>query len=161
MAHSIGLGMIGMNELSDRILEGILRNNVVAAKHIYIAEKDEIRRAHYQGLGVNCMPDVSASMLRSEIMIVSGEKQEFSTLLSSICGTTRGRVLVSTIPGRSCQYIQDRVAKATHVVCIESEDRENGTHVSHLTYSSRFPNHMKSAIEDIFRSIGEIEVVQS
>lgn len=161
MAHSIGLGMIGMNELSDRLLVGIVRNNIVDVQHIYIAEKNETRRAQYQKLGISCMPDVSASMLRSEIMIVSGEKQEFSTLLSSICGTTRGRVLVSTIPGRSCEYIQDRVAKATHVVCVESEDREDGTHVSHLTYSKRFPNHMKSAIEDIFRSIGEIETVQS
>ncbi len=161
MPHSIGLGMIGMNELSDRILEGILKNNVVSAKHIYIAEKDELRREHYQGLGVNCIPDVSASMLRSEIMIMSGAKQEFSTLLSSICGTTRGRVLVSTIPGRSIEYIQDRVAKATHVACVESRDLEDGTHVSHVIYSARFPNHMKSAVEDIFRSIGEVETTQS
>lgn len=160
MPHSIGLGMIGMNELSDRLLEGILRDNVVAAKHIYIAEKDELRRVHYQGLGVNCMPDMSTSMLRSEIIIVSGDKQEFSTLLSSICGTTRGRVLVSTIPGRSCEYIQDRVAKATHVVCVK-EREDTGTYVNQLTYSKRFPNHMKSAIEDIFRSIGEIETIQS
>ncbi len=160
MAHSIGLGMIGMNELADRILNGVLDNNVVAASHIHIAEKNELRREHYKGKGLDCMPDVSASMLRSEIMIVSGEKQEFSTLLSSICGTTRGKVLVSTIPNRNVDYILDRVAKATHVVCVASEDREDGTHFSHLTYSKRFPNHMKSAVEDIFRSIGEIETEQ-
>lgn len=160
MPHSIGLGMIGKTKLSDRLLEGILRNNIVSGKNIHIAEKDAKLRDYYLGLGVDCTPDVSASMLRSEIMILSGEKQEFSTLLSSVCGTTRGRVLVSTIPGRSCEYIQDRVAKATHVVCVESEDTEDGRHISHLTYSHRFPNHMKSAVEDIFRSIGEIETEQ-
>ncbi len=160
MPHSIGLGMIGMNELSERILDGILKNNVVIPKNIHIAEKDAVRREHYLSLGIDCAPDVSASMLRSEIMIVSSARQEFSTLLSSICGTTRGRVLVSTIPGRTCEYIQDRVAKATNVVCVESEDREDGTHVSCLTYSKRFPNHMKSAVEDIFRSIGDIETIQ-
>lgn len=160
MPHSIGLGFIGTNEIADRILDGILRNNVVSANHIHIAEQDPLRRERYLGLGIDCIPDGSASMLRSEIMIMSGEKQELSTLLSSICGTTRGRVLVSTIPGRSCEYIQDRVAKATHVVVVEGEDREDGVHVSRLTYSVRFPNYMKSAVEDIFRSIGEIESVQ-
>lgn len=160
MPHSIGMGMIGTNKLADRILDGVLKKNVVPAKSIHIAEKDERRRAHYLGLGIDCMPDVSASMLRSEIMMLFGEKQEFSTLLSSICGTTRGRVLVSTIPGRDCAYIQDRVAKATNVVTVESEDREDGVHVSRLTYSTRFPNHMKSAVEDIFRAIGEVETVQ-
>lgn len=160
MPHSIGLGMIGRSELSDRLLDGILRNNIVSAKNIHIAEKDAIQREHYLGLGVDCTPDVSASMLRSEIMILSGEKQEFSTLLSSVCGTTRGRVLVSTIPGRSIEYVQDRVAKATHVVTVEQKQREDGTEVFHLTYSHRFPNHMKSAVEDSFRSIGEIETEQ-
>ena len=160
MPHSIGMGMIGTNKLADRILDGVLKNNVVPAKNIHIAEKDERRRARYLGLGIDCMPDVSASVLRSEIMMLFGEKQEFSTLLSSICGTTRGRVLVSTIPGRDCAYIQDRVAKATNVVTVESEDRGDGTHVSRLTYSTRFPNHMKSAVEDIFRAIGEVETVQ-
>ncbi|HIV67760.1 MAG TPA: hypothetical protein IAA32_02720 [Candidatus Butyricicoccus stercorigallinarum] len=160
MPHSIGLGMIGMTEFSGRILDGILQHNIVTPKHIHIVEKDEARREHYLSLGIDCTPDVSASMLRSEIMIVSSARQEFSTLLSSICGTTRGRVLVSTIPGRSCEYIQERVAKATNVVCVESEQREDGTHLSRLTYSKRFPNHMKSAVEDIFRSIGEIETVQ-
>ena len=159
MPHSIGLGMIGKSELSDRLLEGILRNNVVSGKNIHIAEKDAKMRDHYLGLGVDCTPDVSASMLRSEIMILSGVKKEFSTMLSSFCGTTRGRVLVSMIPGRSCEYIQERVAKATHIVCVESRE-EDGRHVSHLTYSSRFPNHMKSAVEDIFRSIGDIETEQ-
>ena len=146
MPHSIGLGMIGKSELSDRLLEGILRNNVVSGKNIHIAEKDAKMRDHYLGLGVDCTPDVSASMLRSEIMILSGVKKEFSTMLSSFCGTTRGRGL-------------ERVAKATHVVCVESRE-EDGRHVSHLTYSSRFPNHMKSAVEDIFRSIGDIETEQ-
>lgn len=159
MPHSIGLGMIGKSEFSDRLLEGILKNNVVSARNIHIAEQDEKLREHYIGLGVDCTPDVSASMLRSEIMILSGAKQEFSTMLSSLCGTTRGRVLVSMIPGRNYEYIQERVAKATHVVCVESHE-ENGKHISHLTYSPRFPNHMKSAVEDIFRSIGDIQTEQ-
>lgn len=160
MPHSIGLGMIGKSELSDRLLKGILRDKVVAEKNIHIAEKNEKLREHYLGLGVDCTPDVSASMLRSEIMILSGEKHDFSTLLSSVCGTTRGRVLVSTVPGRSCEYIQERVANATHVVCVRSEDTEDGRHISHLTYSQRFPKHIKSAVEDIFRSIGEVETEQ-
>lgn len=160
MPHSIGLGMIGTDTISEHILYGILKNRVVAAENIHIAEKDPIRRQRYLGLGVDCTPDVSASVLRSEVMILSGDKQDFPTLLSSICGTTRGRVLVSTVPGRDCAYIQDRVAKATNVVCVESKDRADGTHVSCLTYSKRFPNHMKSAVEDIFCSIGEIETVQ-
>ena len=160
MAHSIGLGMIGMNDTADRILEGVLRENVVTANHIHIAEKNDVRREHYKGMGIDCHADVSASMLLSEIMIVSGEKQDFSTLLSSICGTTRGRVLVSTIQGRSCEYILERVAKATNVCTVKNENKEDGTVVSHLTYSKRFPNHMKSAVEDIFRSIGEIETEQ-
>ena len=160
MPHSIGLGMIGSSELSDRLLKGILRDHVVDGSRIYIAERDERRRNYFVDLGVNCIPDVSASMLRSEIMILSGEKREFSTLLSSVCGTTRGRILVSTIPGRDCAYIQDRVAKATNVVTVESEDTEDGTHISHLTYSPRFPNHMKSAVEDMFRTIGEVETEQ-
>lgn len=160
MPHSIGLGMIGMNSIADRILDGVLRDNIVSAKSIHIAEKNEARQEYYRGLGVNCQTDVSASMLRSEIMIVSGEKQDFSTLLSSICGTTRGRVLVSTIQGRSCEYIQDRVAKATNVCTVKLEEKEDGSLVSHLTYSKRFPNHMKSAVEDIFRSIGAIETEQ-
>ena len=42
----------------------------------------------------------------------------------------------------------------------ESEDTEDGTHISHLTYSPRFPNHMKSAVEDMFRTIGEVETEQ-
>ena len=46
MPHSIGLGMIGMTEFSERILDGILKNNVVTPKHIHIAEKDAIRREH-------------------------------------------------------------------------------------------------------------------
>lgn len=160
MPHSIGLGMIGKSELSDRLLDGILQNNIVSGKNIHIAEKDAKLRDHYLGLGVDCTPDVSASMLRSEIMILSGEKKEFSTMLSSFCGTTRGRVLVSMIPGRDYEYIQERVAKATHVVCVESREDKTGKHISHLTYSPRFPNHMKSAVEDIFRSIGDIETEQ-
>ena len=160
MPHSIGLGMIGRSDFSERLLTGILRNNVVSAKNIHIAEKNDVQREHYLGLGVDCTPDVSASMLRSEIMILSGEKQEFSTLLSSVCGTTRGRVLVSTIPGRSIEYVQDRVAKATHVVTVEQRQTEDGKELYHLTYSHRFPNHMKSAVEDIFRSVGEIETEQ-
>lgn len=160
MPHSIGLGMIGRSELSDHLLKGILEKNIISPRQIHIAEKDEKLRQHYLGLGVDCTPDVSASMLRSEIMILSGEKQEFSTLLSSVCGTTRGRVLVSTIPGRSIEYIQDRVAKATHVVIVRRKEKEDGTFVHQLTYSPRFPNHMKSAVEDIFRSVGEIETEQ-
>ena len=159
MPHSIGLGMIGSSELSDRLLKGILRDHVVDGSRIYIAERDERRRNYFVGLGVNCIPDVSASMLRSEIMILSGEKREFSTLLSSVCGTTRGRILVSTIPGRDCAYIQDRVAKATNVVCVEQKE-EDGKLVSRLTYSERFPNHMKSAVNDIFKSIGSIETAE-
>lgn len=77
MPHSIGLGMIGSSELSDRLLKGILRDHVVDGSRIYIAEQDERRRNYFVGLGVNCIPDVSASMLRSEIMILSGEKREF------------------------------------------------------------------------------------
>ena len=93
MPHSIGLGMIGSSELSDRLLKGILRDHVVDGSRIYIAEQDERRRNYFVGLGVNCIPDVSASMLRSEIMILSGEKREFSTLLSSVCGTFRIRCI--------------------------------------------------------------------
>ena len=44
MPHSIGLGMIGSSELSDRLLKGILRDHVVDGSRIYIAERDERRR---------------------------------------------------------------------------------------------------------------------
>ena len=158
MPHSIGLGMIGTDSLSDRILDGILKNNVVAANQIHIAEKNNEQRDKYIARGIDCVPDLSASVLRSEVLILTSDRKEYPTLLSEICGTTRGRVLVSMIPGRDCTYVQDRVAKATHVVCVESKEREDGAHVSRLVYSDRFPNHMKSAIEDIFRTVGEIEV---
>ena len=158
MPHSIALGMIGTDEISDRLLAGILGNNVVPATQIHIAEKNAARRENYTKHGIDCVPDLSASVLRSEILILTSERSEYPTLLSEICGTTRGRVLVSMVPRRDCKYVQDRVAKATHVVCVESKEREDGTHISRLTYSERFPNHMKSAIEDIFRTIGEIEI---
>ena len=160
MAHSIGLGMIGMNEKSDRILKGVLHDQVIPANNIHVVESDASKRAAYLDMGVHCEPDVSTSTLRSEIMILSVDRKELSTTLSSICGITRGKILVSMVENRNCEYIQSRVAKATNVVTVESEDAEDGTHISHLTYSPRFPNHMKSAVEDMFRTIGEVETEQ-
>lgn len=158
MAHSIGLGMIGMNEKTERILAGVLEDHVVPAQNIRVVEANEEKRTKYRELGVQCEPDVSASTLRSEIIILSGERRDFPTMLSAICGVTRGKILISTVEGRDCEYIQSRVAKATSVVCVEQFQRDDGRLVSKLTYSQRFPNHMKSAVNDIFQSIGEIEI---
>ena len=113
----------------------------------------------YLDMGVHCEPDVSTSTLRSEIMILSVDRKELSTTLSSICGVTRGKILVSMVENRNCEYIQSRVAKATNVVCVEQKE-EDGKLVSRLTYSERFPNHMKSAVNDIFKSIGSIETAE-
>ncbi len=160
MTHSIGLGMIGMNEKADRILTGVLRNRVVPSSNIHIVESNKDKLLRYEEMGVHCEPDVSASTLRSEIMILSGERRELATTLASICGVTRGKILVSTVEGRDCNYIQSRVAKATNVVCAEQLETTDGTIRNKLTFSSRFPNYMKSAINDIFESIGEIETVE-
>ena len=159
MAHSIGLGMIGMNEKSDRILKGVLHDQVIPANNIHVVESDASKRAAYLDMGVHCEPDVSTSTLRSEIMILSVDRRELSTTLSSICGVTRGKILVSMVENRNCEYIQSRVAKATNVVCVEQKE-EDGKLISRLTYSERFPNHMKSAVNDIFKSIGSIETAE-
>lgn len=159
MAHSIGLGIIGMNEKTDRILEGVLHDKVIPATNIHVVESDAYKHAQYLDMGVHCEPDVSASTLRSEIIILSVDRRELSTTLSSICGVTRGKILVSMVEGRDCEYIQSRVAKATNVVRVEQKESEEGI-VSRLTYSNRFPNHMKSAINDIFQSIGSIETAE-
>lgn len=159
MAHSIGLGMIGMNEKANRILEGVLRDKVIPASNIYVVESDAGKHAQYLEMGVHCEPDISASTLRSEIIIVSVERKDLTTTLSSICGVTRGKILVSMVEGRNCEYIQSRVAKATNVVCVEQRE-EDGKIISRLTFSARFPNHMKSAVNDIFQSIGSIETAE-
>lgn len=156
MPHSIGLGMIVMDETADELLAGVLRERVVNPSDIHIAEADPLKREHYQGLGVDCQKDVSASMLRSEIILLSGDRREFSTLLSSICGTTRGRVVVSLVEGRDISYIQQRVAKATHVVSVKRLEQGGSIHYQ-LTYSKHFPGHMKSAVEDIFKTVGTVE----
>ncbi|MGN1014061.1 MAG: NAD(P)-binding domain-containing protein [Butyricicoccus sp.] len=159
MAHSIGLGMIGMDAESHQLLVGVLQENVIPAANIYIVEPDAEKREQYQQMGIHCEPDVSSSILRSEIMIVSGNRRDLSSTLSSICGVTRGKILVSMVEGRNCEYIQSRVAKATNVVCVEKTEVD-GHRVSRLTYSDRFPNHMKSAVNDIFKSIGAVETAE-
>lgn len=159
MAHSIGLGIIGLDSTTDKILSSVLQNNVIPVANIHVVESDPHKLDKYESMGIHCEPDVSASTLRSEIMILSGNRQAINTTLSEICGVTRGKILVSTIEGRDCEYIQSRVAKGTNVVCVKQEEADGET-VSKLSFSKRFPNHMKSAINDIFKSIGSIEIVE-
>ena len=159
MAHSIGLGIIGMDEKTDRLLAGVLRDNVIPVSNIHLIEPNAEKRAQYTEMGVDCDPDISSSTLRSEIILVSGDRREFSTTLSSICGVTRGKILVSMVEGRDCEYIQSRVAKATNVVCVEQRE-EDSKLISRLSYSNRFPNHMKSAVQDIFQSVGAVEIAE-
>lgn len=160
MAHSIGLGFINLDEKAERVLAGVLENKVIPTANIRIVEADESKREKCTALGIHCEPDLPASTLRSEIVVLSGERRSFPTLLSSICGVTRGKILISLIENRGIEYIQERVAKATHVVVVEQETKEDGTLVSRLTYSNRFPNHMKSVIVDTFQSIGELEIAE-
>jgi pyrroline-5-carboxylate reductase len=157
MAHSIGLGIIGVDEKTDRILQGVLQDKVIPAANIYVVETDADKRMKYVEMGVHCEPDVSSSMLHSEIMILPSDRRGLTTVLSSICGVTRGKILVSMVEGKNCEYIQSRVAKATNVVCVQQKE-EDGKTISRLTFSEHFPNHMKSAVDDIFQSIGSLEI---
>lgn len=156
MPHSIRVGLIGLTDLGEKMFRGIMERNLIARNCMFVADTSEEKLAICSGYGISGYTDMTAPMTRGEVIFLNCIRRDFSSMLSSICGMTRGKVLVSTVEDRDCEYILDRVAKATQVVCAKLVE-EDGETMVYVTYSPNFPNWKKPPILDILGTIGTVQ----
>ncbi|MGN1030231.1 MAG: NAD(P)-binding domain-containing protein [Butyricicoccaceae bacterium] len=156
MPHSIRVGLLGLTDLGEKMFRGIMDRDLIASNCLFVADTNQENLKICSEYGIQGYTELTAPMTRSEVIFLHSTRREFSSMLSAICGTTRGKVLVSTVEGRDCDYILERVAKATQVVCARIVEEE-GVSKIYLTYSKNFPNWKKTPIIDILGTIGEVQ----
>ena len=156
MPHSIRVGLIGMTDLGEKMFRGIMDRNLIARNCMFVADTNPEKLEVCSEYGIHGYTELTAPMTRAEVIFLNSVRRDFSSMLSAICGTTRSMVLVSTVEGRDCEYILDRVAKATQVVCAKLVEEDGETKV-YVTYSPNFPNWKKPPILDILGTIGTVQ----
>lgn len=157
MAHSVRLCIVGVNEFTQRLAQKALEQDVLTAQNILIVDKEEETLRTFDGLGVKCSTDAASMLVKAEIVVLGNAKKGMSSALAPICALTRGRVLISLAQGVDCAYILERVAKGTHVMTAVAGQADGGGIHTVITYSRGFPDHMKTACVDLFKSVGTVE----
>lgn len=156
MPHSIRVGLIGMTDIGKKMFRGIMDRDLIARNCMFVADTHQDNLEICSEYGIHGYTELTAPMTRAEVIFLNSIRRDFPSILSAICGTTLGKVLVSTVEGRDCAYILDRVAKATQVVCAQLVEDDGETKV-YVTYSPHFPNWKKPPILDILGTIGTVQ----
>lgn len=154
MPHSIHVSFLSANAFSMEMIEKIIEKNIITAKNIHVSEKKQSwsEKCAEQHFLVH-KDDVNA-LIKAEIAVITVPKREFMTVLAPITAITRGKIILAMSEGTDTKYVLDFVAKGTHVVSAPPVlNEETGTWTTMLEYSQGFPEYMRSACEDLVKSI--------
>lgn len=142
MPHSVMLGIIGANDITFSILQKIVDENIIPEKNIFIASKHQAKLDKATKLGVNSVSDNYSTLIKSEIIIIGTTKNNLQTVLAPISGMTRGKLIISTVIDADASFIQQRVAKGTHIITTDGIKVDKNDNI---------PGHLMEIFDDIFK----------
>lgn len=157
MPHSIKVGIVGVNQYIERMLQEIADRNIIPESNIFVYDKTSDIAHRFSTRNFILCDDVFSVILKSEIIFITVKKNAFGSTLVPIRSMTGRKVLVSTVEGVDCRYLTDRVVNGTYGVYVRTRETQNGNTVISIEYSNGFPSYLKEVITDIFSAMGTIE----
>lgn len=155
------MGVIGINDYSEEIIQGMISKSVVPENNIYVADKNRDLLQHFSTSNVVICDDYTSALIKAEIIIITKSKSEFESIIAPMCAMTRRKIIVSTDEDVDCEYILTRVTGGTYAVqAICKENSEEKQCQFRLYYSNGFPEYLKKACEDIFGSVASIKNIE-
>lgn len=153
MAHSVRVGFLSGTGRASEMVDAILDKSVISAKNIFVSDHDDARKAKYAGQGVTVLKDDAATLVKSEIAVLTADKKSFGTVLAPLSAVTRGKILIAMTEGVDVAAVQQWVAKGTLVVASGLQTQEDGSQTVQLSYSAGFPDYLKSACVDLINCV--------
>lgn len=156
MAHKIRVAFVGKGELLPAVVTSVLEKNVLPAENIFLSVKDKEVHDAVADKGVVFCPDEMNTVVKGEVVVICAPKREFGTVLSPICGCTRGRIVIAMSEGIDCAFVLERVARGTNVLSVQPAINEDGLLAAKTEFSAGFPAYMRGPCIDIVGSVCEL-----
>jgi hypothetical protein len=157
MAHKIKVAVIGSGALFKKYVMALYNGQVLLPENLLLCERDKAALPELAESAVHFYPDASTAVVKSDLVIVCGSKQEMATALAPVCGCTGGRILLAvctepTEPG----FILERVAVGTDVVVAPICQEEESTYTE-IAFSPYFPLYYMDPCRDLLRPFCQVK----
>lgn len=153
MAHKIRVACLGTSEFLSRIVEALVKNQVVPTENIFLSKTDGADVQRFAASGCNLLDDDMNTIMKGEIVLVAAPAQEVSAVLAPICGCTSGRYLVVVSDCGHVDEIAERVAKGTQIMVVSIYKDADGYALRAIEYSKGFATYMKPPCEDMVQAV--------
>lgn len=157
MAHKILVSFLGEGDLLPKIVNAVLKSNIIPPENIFLCDKDTAVKQTVSNKDVVFCPDDMDIVVKGEIIVALARKKgELASVLSPISGCTRGRIIIAICEDITCDYVLERVSGGTTVMAVKPLMRDNQKPTATLEFSDMFPLYMRTPCVDIVSSIFEI-----
>ncbi|ADQ15276.1 pyrroline-5-carboxylate reductase [Halanaerobium hydrogeniformans] len=154
------LAIIGLGNMGQTILDGILKNNILVAEEIAAADKkfaadDFSLKNKYPGLYFTA--ENKEAVLKADYVILAVKPQIFSKVLSEIKTICDDKTIISIAAGIKRAFIEEQVPNNTGVVRVmPNTPALVGEGMSALSFSKKLAEKEKTFVKSIFKSFGKI-----
>ena len=154
------LAIIGLGNMGQTILDGILKNGILAAENITVADKkftlkDFSLRNKYPDL--NFTADNKEAVNKADYIILAVKPQVFSEVLKEIKTISNNKIIISIAAGIKREYIEENLANSTGVVRVMPNTPALVSEgMSALSFSNQVAEKDKLFVKKIFKSFGKI-----
>ena len=112
------LGIVGLGNMANAILRGIIKSGLFAPSDITGSDKDAAKReSAKEKLGINTCEDNPDAVKGCDYVIIAVKPQVYEAVLPEIKNAMKKeQVVISIAPGKTLSYLMDRLVEGAKIV---------------------------------------------
>lgn len=110
------LGIIGVGNMANAIVDGALANGIFKADDISLYDINPYKLSPYTEKGMHAASDHKELAQQADLILMAVKPQQVDDALDSIKGYTDRKCIVSIVAGVSISYYKEKLGEQTYVV---------------------------------------------
>lgn len=153
------LGFIGAGNMSNAIINGILKSGSLSPKYIMISNRHPDKLESFKARGIHTTMENQEVARWADMVILGIKPQMFGDVLPEISTALAGKGVVSISPGYSVAYLK-RILPGCHVMrAMPNTPLLLGKGVTAVAAAPQVPVQLFHALMEAFSTAGEVFVV--
>ena len=155
------IGFIGSGNMGGAIINGIVKNNLVAPEKIYISEPNEkTRNKLVKETGCSVSSNNIELIKTADIIIVAVKPNVLSTVLEEIKDSAgKDKLIISIVAGKSIGFFKSYLGDDAKVVrTMPNTPAMVSEGMTIIAYGDKVDEEDKARVAEIFKCVGEIEI---
>ncbi len=151
------VGFIGLGNMAKAMIEGMIKNKVVAPENIIASRRSESERnVSASKYGIRVTADNIQVVQEADLIVLAIKPQFYSVILEKIAPHVGTKCIVSIAPGKTIAYLHEQLGEECKIIrTMPNTPALVGEGCTGVTFEEKVPEEKRQEILTIFESFGK------